>query len=43
MRADCICNLLTAEDFHNSVVKIMIFTCISEQSADVIAVWLHLH
>lgn len=42
MRADCICNLLIAEDFHNSVVK-MIFTCISEQSADVIAVWLHLH
>lgn len=38
MRADCMCNLLNAQDFHYSVVKIMIFIYISKQSKDVIAV-----
>lgn len=42
MRADCICNLLNAQDFHYSVVKMMIFTYISKQSKDVTAVQLHL-
>lgn len=37
MRADYMCNLLNAQDFHYSVVKIVIFIYISKQSKDVIA------
>lgn len=38
MRASCMCNLLNAQDFHSSVVKIVTFIYTSQQSEDVIAV-----
>lgn len=37
MRADWMCNLLNAQDFHYWVVEIMIFIYTSQQSKDVIA------
>lgn len=37
MRADDMCKLLNAQDFHYSVVKILIFIYISRQSKGVIA------